>query len=167
MPTKSAVCRLLEDDVVPVMASTPAWRKSKKRGERRIKRSKSVTEGFFDDYSAQQHVRSKDMRFDCEARVEIWVDQDDLEFDSVVEKIVKGTLPVEEKKKLVLERAREIAAERLNDVKGVSIEADISVSNINVDRIDWGGLLEPEPEDAEEEDSVLPGGPLPDDNNPA
>jgi hypothetical protein len=89
---------------------------------------------------------SEDLRFDCNARVEVWVTQDDLEFRDDVIAILAEGISVEEKKKKILEVARQIASERLSSVKDVEITADVSVSDINVDRINWGGLLEPEPD---------------------
>lgn len=151
---RPVISQLLGEGVPVPLCVTPAWRKDRKRGERRNKRKK-VIEGLW----AQSH----DLRFDCDARVEIWITQDDLEDDTQVQQILAHTdISVEEKKSLVLKRASAMAYEQVSAVKGVEITADPRVDTINVDRIDWGGLLEPEPEESKQDLR----GPIPGPNEP-
>jgi hypothetical protein len=97
---------------------------------------------------------SQDMRFDLNARVEIWVTMEDLEYDRRIEKIKKNAqLSPEQKIVEARKVAQEVAMEKLRDIgseKGVEITADFDKESVNVDRIDWNALMNPEPEPDED-----------------
>jgi len=87
-----------------------------------------------------------DMRFDCDARVEVWVTADEIqEHDGYnLVNICDWT----DKKKIehLRDIAKEIFSEKISSIKGV----DITIGNHNIapDRIDWNSLIE----DDEDED---------------
>jgi hypothetical protein len=132
----------MEDDAVPLPAAVvPAWRRSRRRGRRRP--------------VAEAYGRQQDMRFDCDARVEVWVTQDDLEDDQRIAAIKAENIPLEQKISKAKAVAAQIAGEHLSEFEGagnragyaVEVTADTSPTNVNVDRIDWVGLLEPRSEE--------------------
>lgn len=96
--------------------------------------------------------RQDDMRFDLEARVEVWITGDDLRFDRRYDGIIAGHGTDEEKKAALTQLAVELANERISDARadGLSLEitAEVSPSSINVDRINWQELLHPDAEEA-------------------
>ncbi len=88
------------------------------------------------------------MRFDCDARIEVWVTMGDLEDDEVIQKLVKANAvtPVEQRIAAAKQRAAELARNELENVHGVTITADLDVRSVNVDRIDWVALVSPREE---------------------
>lgn len=92
---------------------------------------------------------SQDVRFDTNARVEIWITLDDIEFDRRIEALKQDPRPADQKvaeaKAIALEMAHEkVRAASTGDLE---ITADISLESINVDRIDWIALVSPPPEE--------------------
>ena len=85
------------------------------------------------------------IRINTTGNVRIWINQNDLEFDSVIENIKKKNISIEDKIKLAKSRTIEIAEEQINnlsnDTISVQILLNISESDIDLDRIDWETLL--------------------------
>src|SRR6185369_12640985 len=86
---------------------------------------------------------SQDTRFDVNARIEIWVTLNDLEYDRRIQKLQSDPRPVEQKiveaKNIALQVAHDKVAEK--STGDFDITADISLESINVDRIDWVALV--------------------------
>lgn len=106
---------------------------------------------------------SGDMRFDCDARVEIWVTEDDLQDDDRFLDVVLSDKPDEEKVNEMRRVAVDIAGAKLDDIiqtgrGSVDITIDsLSADKIDIDRINWYKLIEDAEEDAriEEEYKTL------------
>ena len=99
--------------------------------------SRLLGEDFFPQRGAQQ------MRFDCDARVEVFIDQEELE--EACEALKAGAGSVETK----IAQAKEIALSLARDKVevtggGVQVTADVSLSNVNIDNIDWVTLVSPD-----------------------
>jgi hypothetical protein len=97
---------------------------------------------------------SQDVRFDTNARVEIWVTLDDLEFDRRIEALKQDQRPVDQKIVDAKKVALEVAHEKIRGASSGDLEitADIGLESINVDRIDWAALVSPTPQDDEQGD---------------
>jgi hypothetical protein len=96
---------------------------------------------------------SQDMRFDLNARVELWVLLDDLEYDRRIAALKQSGEPVETKIGQAKAIAVEVANDKLSEISrgsGIEITADISLESVNVDRIDWVALVSPPPPEDEE-----------------
>ena len=98
---------------------------------------------------------STDLRFDADARLEVWVTMEDLEYRTDVEAIKKSTEADEIKKQKLQAIIIEVANTKLADVVrnamgDVRITADLSWSNVNINRLDWHVLTTPEEEDTED-----------------
>ena len=95
--------------------------------------------------------RQDDMRFDLEARVEVWVTGDDIRFSRQYDSIIAGAGTDEEKKAALMQVAVDIVNGRLGsaeaDGTGIGITADVTPASVNVDRVDWNELLHPDAED--------------------
>lgn len=81
----------------------------------------------------------------------VWVDEGELRYDDKVEAIVKSKDTDAEKKKKVIERAKEIAEENLHKVDQLAGENNLGVQfyhlwagDIYMDRLDWDNLLHPD-----------------------
>jgi hypothetical protein len=93
--------------------------------------------------SINKRAIQEDLRFDTDARVEIWVDRFDIEYHSKFNEIMKSGKTDEEKKEAFLEIAVEIAYDKISEMKsGIVITADINADKINVNRIDWIAMFE-------------------------
>lgn len=96
---------------------------------------------------------SQDARFDTNARIEIWVTLDDLEYDRRIQALQRDQRPVEQKVVEAKQIALEVAQGKVREKSSgdFDITVDISLESINVDRIDWIALVSPPPpEDADE-----------------
>lgn len=100
--------------------------------------------------------RQDDMRFDMDARVEVWVTGDDLRFDRRYDEVMAAAGSDEEKKAALMQLAVDIVNRRLSsaeaDGAGIGITADVSPASVNVDRVNWQELLHPEADDVADED---------------
>lgn len=87
----------------------------------------------------------QDMRFDTNARVEVWVTLEDLEYDRRISKIQASQQSPEEKIAAAKQVALAIAQEKLSQASanGVQISADIGPESVNVDRFNWNDLVNP------------------------
>jgi hypothetical protein len=96
---------------------------------------------------------SQDVRFDTNARIEIWVTLDDLEYDRRIEALRQDGRPVEQKIVEAKQIALEVANEKVRNASSGDFEitVDISLESINVDRIDWAALVSPPPPDEDEQ----------------
>ena len=85
------------------------------------------------------------LKFDVAARVEIWIDDSDLEDKKEFKEIMINGKSEEDKIKELKEIAMQIAMEKINDLesegKGISVSHDITIDDINVDKIDWTKLM--------------------------
>lgn len=84
-----------------------------------------------------------DLRFDVDARVEVWVTADDIEDDRRARQIRNGANGVTpEKISALKDLALTIAGEKVRGLSqnGVEVTADLALSDLNVDRIDWNTL---------------------------
>lgn len=102
-----------------------------------------------------------DLRFDLDARVEVWVTEDDLRFDRRTYAILTSTKSDEEKRAALMQVAVDIANQRLgsatsSDGDPVTITADVSPASVNVDSVDWGSLLHPDEDELEDEELERP-----------
>lgn len=92
----------------------------------------------------------QDARFDVNARVEIWIDQDDLEMDRRIRQLSATSSTLEEKIRDAKLIAIDIAHEKIRNAEScgrIEITAEIGVDSINVDRIDWTALFKSPVED--------------------
>ena len=93
---------------------------------------------------------NQDIRFDLNARVEVFVTADDLTSHASYDGIVKGGGTEDDRIAALRSLAAQIAFEavetrnRAKDGNEVEITADVSPSDINLDRIDWSSLATPE-----------------------
>jgi hypothetical protein len=89
-----------------------------------------------------------DMRFDCNARIEVWVDEYDIRDHSKYNDILNADISDNQKMMKLRDLAKDIFYKILNnperDYKGVHITVDSF--DTNLDRIDWQGLIEKEEE---------------------
>jgi hypothetical protein len=97
---------------------------------------------------------SRDMRFDIGgARLEVWVTQDDLEYDRRIVALRDSTQPMEAKILAAKQVAMDLVNRRISECGqtcGFEITADVSLSDINVERIRWAEILEPPVEEPDE-----------------
>jgi len=91
---------------------------------------------------ARQAAGAEGMRFDCNARVEIWVTWDDITEHADFQAIMDSDKSDEEKRTALRAIAQSIAFDRTVGINEVEITADVSVSDINIDRIDYWGHFE-------------------------
>lgn len=121
-----------------------------------------------DPWGLTPERRQRDCRFDCSARVEVWIDQDELQDDDIIAMLREGdpdprsaggtledALTTEQKIKRAKERAVDLAQEKVSELgKGLGIEvtADISLSDLNLDRISWFDLVTPADPEIDEDD---------------
>lgn len=82
----------------------------------------------------------KNMRFDTNARVEVFLDQDELE-DECYELRHSDSRPVEEKIVEAKKIAVKLANDRISSVRGLEITCYVSLEDVNLDRIDWVALV--------------------------
>jgi hypothetical protein len=134
------VRKILEDDAVPVPAAVvPAWQMKRRRRRR-------VAEALIGE--AQDQV----MRFDCQARVEVFVTPDDIEFESEMDKIRESGQPEEQRIQAAKELAMRHAQGLISGVRDVEITADCTLADVNIDRIDWSELVKSKAERGAEEE---------------
>jgi len=94
--------------------------------------------------------------FDVNARVEIMLDQDELEFENDFDVIVKDQNISDDAKIILLkELLVKMAHEKMNSGElsqmGIDITAHVNLSeDVSVDRIDWQKILHPEDEELED-----------------
>lgn len=101
----------------------------------------------------KRSASQQDMRFDLNARIEVWVTADDISSDHRYEVVVKGAQSEDQKIALLKEIAVDIAREKISEAgNGVGdITAEPSLQDVNPDRIDWVSLAEdPDARDARE-----------------
>lgn len=96
---------------------------------------------------------TQNMRFDCNARVEIFIDQDELW--AVTYELRNDQGSEDEKVAKAKAIALKLAVDRLSaqDGNGVEITANLSWADVNLNRIDWVALVTPEVEEPEEGDN--------------
>lgn len=95
--------------------------------------------------------RQEALRFDADARVEIWVSPEDLIEDDEFDGIVNSTEDDAVKRARLRGLAEKVARKRLSEIDampGVQVTAEIGTDKINMDRIDWDYLIHGEPEEA-------------------
>jgi len=94
----------------------------------------------------------QDMRFDLNARVEVWVTLEDLEYDRRIDAIRASQEAPEAKVAAARKVAEEIAREKLSSASsnGIEITADFGPESANVNRINWNDLVSPPQEDPAE-----------------
>ncbi len=112
----------------------------------------------------KRSAAQNDMRFDCNARVEVWISADDIEFDDRYDAIVNNPQLSEEQKIAELKNvALSLAQEKISEASQTvgDISADISLTDVNTDRIDWETLVNPHRNDEPEEPFTPAGGGLP------
>jgi len=145
--------RIVEDDAAPLPAAVvPAWRMKQRR--RRIKSvAESLVDRLLEDYPRGQRT----VRFDVEARVEVFLDQDEIEdeFYKEFDALKASNEPEEQKIAKAKSLAAQLARRKLSEqsTNGVEITADIDLSDVNLDRINWAVMVTRE---EEEEDSAPP-----------
>lgn len=87
---------------------------------------------------------NKDMRFDLDARVEIWVNQSEIEEHSSFEKVIKADVEDSKKIEFLKEIARKIASDKIDKVRqtvDITITCELSLIYVNIDRVNWYELL--------------------------
>lgn len=102
---------------------------------------------------------SGDMRFDTEARVEIWVTADQIREHPEFERTVESGLPEGHRIAELRSLALAVAQERIAGINalgiGVEITSDLTIDSVNVSRIDFVELAKTKAqvlaEEAEEE----------------
>ena len=85
----------------------------------------------------------KNMRFDVGVRAEIWVDPDEIEGHQDYNGIVRSQLTDDEKIAKLKECARQVAQDTLDLLRSnraVQISGEVTLADINFDRIDWVAL---------------------------
>ena len=90
----------------------------------------------------------KNMRFDVSVRAEIWVDPDEIENHVEYDGIVRSQLPEDQKIAKLKECARQIAQDELDNTcrnRSVQISGEVTLADVNFDRIDWVSLASPAP----------------------
>ena len=97
--------------------------------------------------------KPNDLRFDCDARLEIWVNMSDLEDREDVlaikhSKELMDNEKIEKLKDIVLK----VAHEKVNNISrnafgDIEVTADISWSTVNINRLNWHQLLHDETEE--------------------
>jgi len=99
---------------------------------------------------AQEHPDQRFIRLDKDARIEIIVEDYEIQshggFDNVV---LRNDISDEQKISMLKELCVEIAYGKIYDanISGVKITVDgLSVADINIDRINWNHILHPEVE---------------------
>ena len=101
-----------------------------------------------------QH-KPNDMRFDCNARVECWIQAVDISSHDGYDVLVKNTqLTLAAKIIKLKELALDIAREKISNIgsvdfkyhtdSGMEVTADITLGDVNIDRIDWEALANPQ-----------------------
>jgi len=96
---------------------------------------------------AQHNTRQEILRFDTNARIEIFVDSFDIKSENDFDSIMDLNIPDEEKIHKLKEIALRVANEAIDNVEGVTITSDLSISSIDIDSIDWIGMIEQYKED--------------------
>ena len=138
--------RILEDDAAPLPAAVvPAWRLRRRRRVRAV--AESLVDRLLEAYPRGQ----QNMRFDVNARVEVFLDQDEIEdeFYKELDQLKASAEPEEQKIAKVKQLALQLAQTRVSEQSrnGVEIGADLSLSDVNLDRIDWVALVTKEEEE--------------------
>jgi hypothetical protein len=97
----------------------------------------------------------QDMRFDLNARVEVWVTIEDLESDLRIQDIRQSKEAPEAKIAAAKRIAQEIAQEKLSSASssGIEITADFGPESANLDRVIWTDLVvqQVDPDDPDDE----------------
>lgn len=98
--------------------------------------------------SKNLHESSRgEMRFDLDARVEVFLNFEELEYDDEIKRIKESEHSVEEKVQLAKARATQMAREVFEQGYAAAngaefrISAEVSIDNVNIDRIDWVELV--------------------------
>jgi len=85
---------------------------------------------------------SNDMRFDVNARAEVWVTKDDIEDHREYRAIIGKGGGENAKIGALKNLALSIAREKLENGES-NVTADLTLGDVNVDRIDWAALAAP------------------------
>lgn len=108
--------------------------------------------------SLNKDASNGDIGFDShnDAWYRIWVKESDLKYDNKVESIVKSDASDSEKRKLITERAKEIAQKQLSKLEELASENSIGVQfyhlwvgDLYMDRLNWDELLHADELEAE------------------
>lgn len=86
-----------------------------------------------------------DLRFDAEARVEVWVTAGDLENDARGDAIIHGPGTFDDKKDALVKLAVELANEKIAEASrnGLDITCAFSPGDLT-ERVDWVKLIAPD-----------------------
>jgi len=84
------------------------------------------------------------------ARVELWLDQDEIESEADYKKTLQNIQDPEQRIQALKALAEQLAMTKLGEIPGVSITVEgPTMSDVNVDTIDWQSIANPEPEEPE------------------
>lgn len=95
-------------------------------------------------------AKRQEMRFDTEARLQIWVSAEEIRSHRDYHRVISAPGDLEEKIVALKDIARDIFSDHLSDINAASlgfsfdIEAEPTGDDINIDRIDWEALVWPE-----------------------
>ncbi len=89
-------------------------------------------------------MSANDMRFDADVRLEVWVTADEIRDHPGFEGAVESGFPDAERITALRALALIVAQERISGINclglGVEITAELSISHVNIERIDWPAL---------------------------
>lgn len=124
-------------------------------GDFQIKVGNRMYEMTINDFKVTAIRQQQQMRFDMDARVEVWVMQSDLESDDRIDQLKRGQFTLEQKIASAKLIAIDIANEQISMAtsgSGVEITTNgPSASDVNIDTIDWEALFDTGEMESDEE----------------